>query len=379
MKMLFLGNQVFARAIKLRISVWNRMDWKLLLNPTCNFFIGKERHIWDIERRPVKMGAEIQCDVSESQGNPGLAGSEQKPREKPGVAFPSETLGGSNPTNTSTLLDWDRMNVLSHSVSVCNLLHQSRKTVSQLISGAMGVPSLPAAGSHRLSWGSNSKRGRGRKVVPLRTNSNSFGAPLALLREHNSGASSLTCRFARPHSAHGTATAPFCLQWGHLHWWEYPSYENRPCSQDPLYPGAPYLPSCLLKPLWSVWSKDSGRSPGPQSGRRNPVWYWSLCLLPVPDNLTQANQAPSGTPPPTSNSPRHWLPVSAYLESPWHHLFSKGAWELRSILRETIAGSHSRSKCRGQLLVEHPSTAAKEGLARCKSQWTRSSFQDSDF
>lgn len=97
------------------------------------------------------MGAEIQCDVSESQGNPGLAGSEQKPREKPGVAFPSETLGGSNPTNTSTLLDWDRMNVLSHSVSVCNLLHQSRKTVSPLSSGAMGVPSLPAAGSHRLS------------------------------------------------------------------------------------------------------------------------------------------------------------------------------------------------------------------------------------
>lgn len=55
------------------------------------------------------------CNVSESQGKPGLAGSEQKPGRKPGVALPSETQGGSNPASTSALLTWDRMNVLRHS------------------------------------------------------------------------------------------------------------------------------------------------------------------------------------------------------------------------------------------------------------------------
>lgn len=39
------------------------------------------------------MGAGMLCNVSESQGKPGLAGSEQKPGRKPGMALPSETQG----------------------------------------------------------------------------------------------------------------------------------------------------------------------------------------------------------------------------------------------------------------------------------------------
>lgn len=80
------------------------------------------------------------CNVSESQGKPGLAGSEQKPGRKPGVALPSETQEGSNPVSTSALLTWDR---------VCNLLHQSRKTVDLLSSRAGPIP--PCAGSHGLA------------------------------------------------------------------------------------------------------------------------------------------------------------------------------------------------------------------------------------
>lgn len=83
------------------------------------------------------------CDVSESQGKPGLAGSEQKPRRKPSVALPSKTLGGIQP-HQHLCSPYLGQNEHFKTLSVCNLLHQSRKTVDLLSSMALRVPSLPA-------------------------------------------------------------------------------------------------------------------------------------------------------------------------------------------------------------------------------------------
>lgn len=55
----------------------------MVLSPIKIFFIRKERCIWDVGRGPVKMEAEIQCDVSENQGKLGIAASQQKTGKKP--------------------------------------------------------------------------------------------------------------------------------------------------------------------------------------------------------------------------------------------------------------------------------------------------------